>query len=149
MTTDRELPQPVICWTDCLPNFYFTSSVTFHLLPFSSSPQPVANFAPFSPSTGFLAGSWKNWWRMSRDAYTGFDLPQAWTAKWIEQRKEPRSGWLLLSLLHLTTRVSLNSVRWDSPRFPAYAFVRACYESDSMMNRKRLWGIVKQVEEIW
>ena len=33
--------------------------------------------------------------------------------------------------------------------FPYYAFLRECYKSDSMMNRKRLWGIVKQFDVIW
>jgi hypothetical protein len=33
--------------------------------------------------------------------------------------------------------------------FPHYAFLRECYKSDSMMNRKRLWGIVKQFDAIW
>lgn len=32
----------------------------------------------------------------------------------------------------------------ESPSFPCTAFVRACFDSDSMMNRKRLWGVVKQ-----
>ncbi len=36
-----------------------------------------------------------------------------------------------------------------SPQFPSVAFVRACWESDSMMNRKRLWGLVKQFEAVW
>ncbi|KAI0338961.1 hypothetical protein BDW22DRAFT_1362297 [Trametopsis cervina] len=35
------------------------------------------------------------------------------------------------------------------PNFPTLSFVRACWESDSMMNRKRLWGQVKQFEELW
>ena len=35
------------------------------------------------------------------------------------------------------------------PKFPALAFMRACHDSDSMMNRKRLWGLVKQVEDVW
>ncbi|PSR76742.1 hypothetical protein PHLCEN_2v8227 [Hermanssonia centrifuga] len=36
-----------------------------------------------------------------------------------------------------------------SPQLPRIAFVRACWESDSMMNRKRLWGLVKQFEAVW
>ena len=36
-----------------------------------------------------------------------------------------------------------------SPFFPYYPFLRACYNSDSMMNRRRLWGIVKQFDPIW
>lgn len=36
-----------------------------------------------------------------------------------------------------------------SPDFPRLAFVRACWESDSMMNRKRLWGQVKRFEVLW
>jgi hypothetical protein len=35
------------------------------------------------------------------------------------------------------------------PQFPALAFVRACMTSDSMRNRKRLWGMVKQFEQLW
>lgn len=33
--------------------------------------------------------------------------------------------------------------------FPLFAFIRACWESDSMMNRKRLWGMVKQFDGLW
>ncbi|EKM51758.1 uncharacterized protein PHACADRAFT_262086 [Phanerochaete carnosa HHB-10118-sp] len=36
-----------------------------------------------------------------------------------------------------------------SPHFQRLAFVRACWQSDSMMNRKRLWGQVKQFEGLW
>lgn len=36
-----------------------------------------------------------------------------------------------------------------SPHLDRLAFLRACWESDSMMNRKRLWGQVKQFERIW
>ncbi|KAI0084837.1 hypothetical protein BDY19DRAFT_997400 [Irpex rosettiformis] len=35
------------------------------------------------------------------------------------------------------------------PQFPALAFIRACQESDSMRNRQRLYGLVKQIEEEW
>lgn len=38
---------------------------------------------------------------------------------------------------------------WKSFDFPMYDFVRACYNSDSMKNRKRIWGIVKQIEGTW
>lgn len=36
-----------------------------------------------------------------------------------------------------------------SPHFPRLAFVRACFQSDSMMNRKWIWGIVKQFDALW
>jgi hypothetical protein len=36
-----------------------------------------------------------------------------------------------------------------SPSFPYYPFLRQCFRSDSMMNRRRLWGIVKQFDDIW
>ena len=36
-----------------------------------------------------------------------------------------------------------------SPDFPRLTFIRACWDSDSMMNRKRLWGQVKQFEVLW
>ena len=36
-----------------------------------------------------------------------------------------------------------------SPNFPRLAFIRACWDSDSMMNRKRLWGQVKRFEVLW
>lgn len=36
-----------------------------------------------------------------------------------------------------------------SPNFPRLAFIRACWNSDSMMNRKRLWGQVKRFEVLW
>ena len=35
------------------------------------------------------------------------------------------------------------------PHFDRLAFVHACWASDSMMNRKRLWGQVKQFEVLW
>jgi hypothetical protein len=35
------------------------------------------------------------------------------------------------------------------PHFPRLAFVHACFQSDSMMNRKRIWGIVKQYDNLW
>jgi hypothetical protein len=35
------------------------------------------------------------------------------------------------------------------PHFPRLAFVHACFQSDSMMNRKRIWGIVKQYDDLW
>ena len=35
------------------------------------------------------------------------------------------------------------------PNFPRLAFIHACYQSDSMMNRLRIWGIVKQYEALW
>lgn len=36
-----------------------------------------------------------------------------------------------------------------SPHFPRLAFVRECWASDSMRNRRRLWGQVAQFEELW
>lgn len=36
-----------------------------------------------------------------------------------------------------------------SPEFPRLAFVRACWESDSMMSRKRLWKQVEQFGFLW
>ena len=36
-----------------------------------------------------------------------------------------------------------------SPDFPRLAFVRACWKSDSMMNRKRLWGQVRRFGVLW
>ncbi|EKM51741.1 uncharacterized protein PHACADRAFT_262054 [Phanerochaete carnosa HHB-10118-sp] len=36
-----------------------------------------------------------------------------------------------------------------SPHLDRIAFVRACWASDSMMNRRRLWGQVKQFESLW
>ncbi|GJE88835.1 F-box protein [Phanerochaete sordida] len=36
-----------------------------------------------------------------------------------------------------------------SPHFDRIAFVRACWQSDSMMNRRRLWGQAKQFEVLW
>ena len=35
------------------------------------------------------------------------------------------------------------------PHFPRLAFVHACFQSDSMMNRKRIWGIAKQYDGLW
>lgn len=36
-----------------------------------------------------------------------------------------------------------------SPHFPRLAFVRECWNSDSMMSRKRLWGQAKQYDNLW
>lgn len=36
-----------------------------------------------------------------------------------------------------------------SPHLDRVAFVHACWQSDSMMNRKRLWGQVQQFEALW
>lgn len=36
-----------------------------------------------------------------------------------------------------------------SPHLDRLAFVRACWESDSMINRKRLWRQVKRFETLW
>lgn len=33
--------------------------------------------------------------------------------------------------------------------FPTYKFVRECYNSDSMKNRRRLWRNTKQIEDAW
>ena len=38
---------------------------------------------------------------------------------------------------------------FHSSAFPYLAFVHACYESDSMRNRQRLWNIVKQFDGLW
>jgi hypothetical protein len=37
----------------------------------------------------------------------------------------------------------------DDPSFPYIQFVRSCFESNSMRNRRRLWGQVKQMEKVW
>ena len=37
----------------------------------------------------------------------------------------------------------------DEPSFPYLQFVRSCFESESMKNRRRLWGQVKQMEKVW
>jgi len=38
---------------------------------------------------------------------------------------------------------------FHSSAFPYLAFVHACYKSDSMRNRQRLWNIVKQFDGLW
>ena len=35
------------------------------------------------------------------------------------------------------------------PHFPCFAFVYACLHSDSMKNRERIWGMVKQYDALW
>ncbi|KDR71471.1 hypothetical protein GALMADRAFT_253776 [Galerina marginata CBS 339.88] len=45
--------------------------------------------------------------------------------------------------------VPITEPPFHSASFPYLAFVRACYASDSMRNRQRLWDIVKQFEELW
>lgn len=34
------------------------------------------------------------------------------------------------------------------PQFPALAFIQACLKSDSMRNRRRLWGMAQQIEGV-
>ncbi|KDR71488.1 hypothetical protein GALMADRAFT_253788 [Galerina marginata CBS 339.88] len=36
-----------------------------------------------------------------------------------------------------------------SSLFPHLAFMQACYGSDSMRNRRRLWDVVRQFEALW
>lgn len=38
---------------------------------------------------------------------------------------------------------------FTTPDFPTLKFVRECYNSDSMKNRRRLWRNVKQIEDVW
>jgi F-box-like len=38
---------------------------------------------------------------------------------------------------------------FHSASFPYFAFVHACYESDSMRNRERFWNIIKQFDKLW
>ncbi|KAF8154075.1 hypothetical protein B0H34DRAFT_625295, partial [Crassisporium funariophilum] len=37
----------------------------------------------------------------------------------------------------------------DDVKFPWVGFIRACHNSDSMRNRQRIWGQIKQVEHAW
>ena len=48
-----------------------------------------------------------------------------------------------------TTALSSTASPLAHPRFPRLAFVRACWASDSMMNRKRLWGLSRQFAALW
>jgi hypothetical protein len=41
------------------------------------------------------------------------------------------------------------TIPFASNSFPYWVFIPACYKSHSMMNRKRLWGIVKQFDILW
>ncbi|PPQ96046.1 hypothetical protein CVT26_004679 [Gymnopilus dilepis] len=38
---------------------------------------------------------------------------------------------------------------WDHKHFPWHEFVRRCFQSDFMRNRRRLWRQVEQFEEVW
>lgn len=38
---------------------------------------------------------------------------------------------------------------FEDPSFPYIPFVRSCFENQSMKNRRRLWGQVKQMEPVW
>ena len=38
---------------------------------------------------------------------------------------------------------------FHSPLFPYLSFIHACYESNSMRNRERLWNNVKQFDVLW
>ncbi|KAH7910964.1 hypothetical protein BJ138DRAFT_1179890 [Hygrophoropsis aurantiaca] len=38
---------------------------------------------------------------------------------------------------------------FQSPDFPAFAFVHACYAWNPMRNRERIWGQAKQFEALW
>lgn len=70
----------------------------------------------------------------------------------VERARGPLQTWL--PSLEETNIVNRNSVEGadlplESPNFPFYEFIRECRESDSMCNRKRIWGTVKQLEEVW
>jgi len=56
-----------------------------------------------------------------------------------------------LSLAELFESGFLNAdeLPFSSPSFPYFAYVRVCFESDSVRNRRRIWGITKQFETIW
>jgi hypothetical protein len=45
--------------------------------------------------------------------------------------------------------VSVTESPFHSSLFPYFAFVHACYGSDSMRNRERLWNVVKQFDVLW
>lgn len=57
-------------------------------------------------------------------------------AQLLQEEPQPKPAPLMQSLIFL-------------PHFPALAFIAACWSSDSMMNRKRLWGQVRQFEGLW
>ncbi|KAJ7291661.1 hypothetical protein C8J57DRAFT_1588143 [Mycena rebaudengoi] len=40
-------------------------------------------------------------------------------------------------------------IPFDPPSFPLWHFISECFRSDSMRNRRRLWGIYKQYQELW
>ena len=50
--------------------------------------------------------------------------------------------------IDMTSQIVLDSPL-DDFSFPYIPFVRSCFESPSMKNRRRLWGQVKQVERVW
>lgn len=66
-----------------------------------------------------------------------------------DAKYEPASTWYFIRpVLPPPPLPPLKSIL-AHPQFPHLRFVRACWDSDSMMNRKRLWGMVKQFDGLW
>jgi len=65
-----------------------------------------------------------------------------------EEARAQRAGmeWLALENSDLE---KFKKSPFHAPRFPYFAFVHSCYESDSMRNRERFWKIVKQLDKLW
>jgi hypothetical protein len=65
----------------------------------------------------------------------------------VERMDGAAKKWL--STYDTSIQASTVSKPLASPSFPYYPFLRQCYRSDSMKNRLRLWGIIKQFDDIW
>ncbi|KAF9524629.1 hypothetical protein CPB83DRAFT_773595 [Crepidotus variabilis] len=78
-------------------------------------------------------------------------LPLTSIPKEAERAKDAMNSWI--DAEDRQTKVNWNQssfiLKLIDPEFPLAAFVKACFSSDSMMNRKRIWGQVKQLEEVW
>ncbi|KDR71955.1 hypothetical protein GALMADRAFT_253241, partial [Galerina marginata CBS 339.88] len=74
-------------------------------------------------------------------------LPVAAIAGEQEQARNRALEWL--ATVSPDHDVPITESPFHSPSFPYLAFVHACYCSDSMRNRQRLWKIVKQFDFLW
>ena len=66
-----------------------------------------------------------------------------------EEERARRTGMEWLATVSADNSSLVAKSPFHSASFPYFSFVHACYESDSMRNRQRLWNIVKQFDALW
>jgi len=131
-----------------------SSKPLFHVLMDTSNLNRVLKEMSSTPS-GFLF-----WLRPVPDMPGDLENATCALSAWLSSRAKAKSGQLPTCVdpmnegkpVGTDTDVTSQHVL-DSPlddlSFPYIPFVRSCFESPSMKNRRRLWGQVKQVERVW